>query len=79
MKKTKIIAVAAAFAGMAISPLLSQAHPGHGETEGYTIIHYFVELPHALVTWGVILSVGALSYYLLSRRAVRKQKNSGDA
>jgi putative Mn2+ efflux pump MntP len=29
-------------------PLLTWAHPGHGETEGFTIKHYMVEPEHVL-------------------------------
>ncbi|WP_072363788.1 hypothetical protein [Chitinophaga sancti] len=36
-------------------PLLASAHPGHGTTEGFTIIHYFTEWNHAMFTWPVIL------------------------
>lgn len=39
----------------ALTPLLALAHPGHGETEGYTIIHYFTEPQHLLVTLGVMV------------------------
>jgi hypothetical protein len=38
-------------------PLISMAHPGHGETGGYTITHYFVEPSHAIVTIGVLFVV----------------------
>lgn len=27
-------------------PFISNAHPGHGDTEGFTIIHYFTEPQH---------------------------------
>lgn len=38
-----------------LTPLIALAHPGHGETGGYTIIHYFSEPQHALVTLGVVV------------------------
>lgn len=38
-----------------LTPLFALAHPGHGETEGYTIIHYFTETQHLLVTLGVMV------------------------
>lgn len=41
-----------------LTPLLALAHPGHGESEGYTIIHYFSEPQHALVTLGVVVVTG---------------------
>lgn len=44
-------------AGLAAAPALF-AHPGHGETEGFTITHYFTEPVHAVVT--VLAVVGVL-------------------
>lgn len=38
----------------ACSPFLAFAHPGHGGSDGYTIIHYFSEPQHALITIGVM-------------------------
>lgn len=35
-------------------PLFAMAHPGHGEHDGYTIIHYFTEPQHAIITLGVM-------------------------
>lgn len=62
MKKT--IAATAA-----LLPLAAMAHPGHGETDGYTIIHYFTEPQHALVTLGaVILTV----LFVLTERKRKK-------
>lgn len=48
----KIIATVAV-----LLPLITLAHPGHGETEGYTIIHYFTEPQHALITLGILAAV----------------------
>ena len=31
-----------------VFPLILWAHPGHGETEGFTIKHYMVEPEHVL-------------------------------
>jgi hypothetical protein len=39
---------------LAALPLISQAHPGHGETDGFSIIHYFSEPLHAIVTLGAV-------------------------
>ena len=36
-------------------PLIGLAHPGHGETEGFSIIHYFAEPMHSAVTLGAIV------------------------
>lgn len=38
----------------ACSPVLAFAHPGHGGSDGYTIIHYFSEPQHAIITLGVM-------------------------
>ncbi len=47
----------------AIAPAIVVAHPGHGETGGYTIIHYFVEPQHAIVSIGLV----ALSVFLFNK------------
>ena len=52
----------------ALTPLFPLAHPGHGETEGYTIIHYFTEPQHLLVSLGVVVLTGVFI-------AVEKRKN----
>jgi hypothetical protein len=49
-----------------IMPFSAFAHPGHGETEGYTIIHYFTEPVHATVT--VLGSVALIALYRYARR-----------
>ena len=38
-------------------PLYGMAHPGHGETGGYTITHYFLEPMHAILTIGIVVAV----------------------
>lgn len=61
--------IAYAFAPMLLlitTPFLSSAHPGHGETDGYSIIHYFVEPMHAVVTFGALAA--ALAYIRYSRK-----------
>lgn len=50
------------------APFISFAHPGHGDTDGYTIIHYFKEPVHAVIAMGVL---AAAAVYL---RQVRKNK-----
>jgi hypothetical protein len=42
-------------------PLISIAHPGHGETGGYTITHYFVEPTHAVVS---LLALTIVVFYV---------------
>jgi len=65
MKKIAMLCAAAS-----ILPFLSQAHPGHGGHDGdggYTIIHYFTTMPHALVMWGAVIGI-ALYFRHLYRR-----------
>lgn len=38
-------------------PLISLAHPGHGETGGYTITHYFVEPIHVVISLSVLITL----------------------
>ena len=47
-------------------PFTGMAHPGHGETEGFTITHYFTEPVHATVS--VILLAGVLFTVSVLRR-----------
>jgi len=49
-------------------PLISLAHPGHGETGGYTITHYFTEPVH------VVVSLVALMAVVVYIRHLRKSK-----
>ncbi len=37
-------------------PFAGLAHPGHGETGGYTIIHYFTEPVHAISSIGLLVA-----------------------
>ena len=41
-------------------PLFTMAHPGHGNTDGYTIIHYFLEPQHAIITLSIIAVVALI-------------------
>lgn len=52
-----------------LTPFISFAHPGHGETGDYTIIHYFTEPQHAILTWSFIIGGFVLAKYLRSRKA----------
>jgi hypothetical protein len=49
-------------------PLISIAHPGHGETGGYTITHYFTEPVH------IVVSVIALIAVIIGVRYLRSNK-----
>ena len=51
-------------------PIFSFAHPGHGETGGYTIVHYLTEPVHAVIAMGVLIAVAA---YI---RQLRKSKQT---
>jgi predicted permease len=75
MRKTqdmKKIAFILSLAAAIALPLFSFAHPGHGETDGFSIIHYFVEPQHAVITIGVF----ALSfvYFRYARKNNRRAK-----
>jgi hypothetical protein len=49
---------------IAFLPEVLLAHPGHGGHEGgYTIIHYFIEPMHAVVTIGCIVAAIAFARY----------------
>ncbi len=52
-------------------PFISLAHPGHGETDGYTIIHYFVEPMHAVFTFSILIA----SVVYIGRLRRNKQQN----
>lgn len=54
-------------------PALVWAHEGHGHTHGYTIIHYFVEPQHALVTIPTVI----LAFWFFGRRIDRRNPQSG--
>jgi hypothetical protein len=49
-------------------PMISLAHPGHGETGGYTITHYMVEPVH------IIISVVVLSGIAFFANSLRRKK-----
>jgi hydrogenase/urease accessory protein HupE len=61
----------ATMSGLAAAPVLF-AHPGHGETEGFTIIHYFTEPTHAVVTVLAVAAVIGLYQYLRRRETGKK-------
>ena len=46
-------------------PNLTFAHPGHGDHthDGFSIIHYFTEPEHGLVTIGILVSISVALYY----------------
>jgi len=68
--KKQVIVILSLFTVLCM-PLISLAHPGHGETDGYTIIHYFIEPMHAVFTYSILL--GAVAYIFYTRKS--KQHN----
>ena len=60
-----VIAVTIPFSGI--------AHPGHGETEGFSIIHYFSEPIHATLTAVLLAGVIFAAYKLSAKRAIHKK------
>jgi len=68
MKRTMIAALA-----IMLLPVFGWAHPGHGETGGYTIIHYFLEPEHALFAWSLVAIIAA-SVYIIYRVRKYQQK-----
>jgi hypothetical protein len=55
-------------------PLISLAHPGHGETDGYTITHYFVEPIHIVFSVGVLIAV--VAFVRLLEKNKQQKENS---
>ena len=53
-------------------PFAGMAHPGHGETEGFTIIHYFTEPVHAIVTVGLLAGVLFMISYMRKKKYADK-------
>lgn len=68
MKKSTISLLALVMA----TPLVTIAHPGHGGTDGYTIIHYFTETAHLLVLGLATLTAFALVRHLRRKRQMGK-------
>lgn len=55
-----------------LAPLTSMAHPGHGETGGFTIIHYFTEPEHVLAGLAAIALVVTLLIKWTTRKDTKK-------
>lgn len=47
------------------------AHPGHGETEGYSFLHYLSEPFHVIPLAAVILASVLIFLFIYSRRKKR--------
>ncbi|MGG9961359.1 hypothetical protein [Ferruginibacter sp. SUN106] len=53
-------------------PLVSLAHPGHGETGGFTITHYFTEPVHVIVS--LVALAGVILYTRYLNKAEQRNK-----
>lgn len=63
--------IVSALSLFAMIPAIVSAHPGHGGTDGYTIIHYFTEPVHA-----VALGVVMIAAFFYVRYAMKKNQHS---
>ncbi|MEI7473093.1 MAG: hypothetical protein WCJ85_12605 [Chitinophagaceae bacterium] len=54
-------------------PVITMAHPGHGETGGFTITHYFLEPVHAVISIGVLALVVFMIKLLSGKKATQKK------
>lgn len=54
-------------------PFAAMAHPGHGETEGFSIIHYFGEPVHATATAGLLVVIMFTVIYIRRKKAQNKK------
>lgn len=61
----------AAFFSSYIVPAITFAHPGHGDTDGYSIIHYFKEPVH-LAVFGSLTLVAVLYFRYVKRKGQRR-------
>lgn len=54
-------------------PELMLAHPGHGDHshDGWSIIHYFTQPDHAIVSIAIVISLAWVTLYLLKARSKR--------
>lgn len=54
-------------------PEMMLAHPGHGDHthDGWSIIHYFTQPEHAVVSIAIVISVAWVTFYLLKSRSKR--------
>jgi hypothetical protein len=52
-------------------PFISNAHPGHGETEGFTITHYFTEPEHLVF---IFLVMAVVIFFLGRSKEIHDEK-----
>lgn len=52
-------------------PELMMAHPGHGDHthDGWSIIHYFTQPDHAIVSIAIVVSLAWVAYYSFRSRS----------
>jgi hypothetical protein len=55
-------------------PFISMAHPGHGESGGFTITHYFTEPVHVIISVSIIIAI--VVYIRNLYRNKQQQENS---
>jgi hypothetical protein len=63
---------------MTITPLLSMAHPGHGEhshgnSGGFTITHYFTEAEHAIPLGVTVLVLIVIAFRYFNQHKERNK------
>ena len=60
----KLVSVISLFI-LIVMPFITMAHPGHGDhgDSGYTIIHYFTQPMHAVISLGSIVIVFAVLHF----------------
>lgn len=44
------------------------AHPGHGATDGHSIIHYLTEPMHAMVLAAIVLMIAGSATWLIMKK-----------
>ncbi len=70
MKTITIVSVC--FFIIIVSPLILTAHPGHGETGGYSIVHYFVEPVHLIITLSSMITGIAVLHFFRKKKIEKK-------
>lgn len=55
-------------------PFIGNAHPGHGETGGFTITHYFTEPMHVIIS---VILLSAVVIYIRHLLGNKQQKQKG--
>lgn len=67
----KYVTISFALLAVMMFPLLSMAHPGHGEHGGFTITHYFTEPEHIAL---LALVIAAIVYFVVRARKKASEK-----